>query len=626
MTDTPRAVPADPRQRSACVATLRARRTREGRAVPHRRLTLIAALVVAAAAVGGMAAPKAWAHAVLVDSTPRADAVLRHSPRTVVFRFNEPVEATFGSVRVYDQRGERVDDGRAFQPPGRADAIAVRIGHRLAPGRYVAVYRVVSADSHPVAGGIAFAVGRGDADGPSVAELVDRSTTAGSTRFAFAATRWLSYLAAAVVVGCGLLAFFGGSTTSRVCQRRGRAPSVAELAEDHARGAAGLLLRRSYTVATAAALVGAAAALVALVCQAATASGRDLVSAVEPALLVEVTATRFGLLWAARAVVLGLAGCVAVFGLIRGRGNGVGQFSRRPVLLAGVLAAVAASLSPIAGHAAAAGLLVKASSVAHALAASVWFGGVVGLVALAPAATRSLPETQRSRLLAQLVGRFATVAALAAGLLAGAGAVQALDYLAAPSDVLESTFGRLLGVKTLAFAAILLLGWLNRYRLLPALRARAAAAAAPGQPGWTLRRSLRAEAGAGALALLATALLVAEPPPTTGDRGPVSASVTAGSRRFEVTVDPARVGANAVHVYVLDARSGAPAPSRQRLALYAVLDSERIGPLALDTERAGPGHWVARALLPARGKWRIVAALRTSVFDEQRVTIEVPVR
>ena len=69
-----------------------------------------------------------------------------------MFRFGEPVEAAFGSVRVYDGDGDRVDRGSAEHPDGRGDAIAVGLRGGLGDGTYTATYRVISADSHPVVG------------------------------------------------------------------------------------------------------------------------------------------------------------------------------------------------------------------------------------------------------------------------------------------------------------------------------------------------------------------------------------------------------------------------------------------------------------------------------------------
>mgnify|MGYP003288784057 CR=1 FL=1 len=53
----------------------------------------------------------AAAHAVLVSATPERGTQVDAAPEQVTLRFNEPVEAGFGAVRVFDAEGERVDEG-----------------------------------------------------------------------------------------------------------------------------------------------------------------------------------------------------------------------------------------------------------------------------------------------------------------------------------------------------------------------------------------------------------------------------------------------------------------------------------------------------------------------------------
>ena len=87
-------------------------------------------------------------------------------------RFSEPVEAEFGSVRVFDSRGREVQDGRAFHPGGRGAEVAVRLRGGLADDGYTVTYRVISADSHPVSGGFVFVAGDGVAPATPVADLL----------------------------------------------------------------------------------------------------------------------------------------------------------------------------------------------------------------------------------------------------------------------------------------------------------------------------------------------------------------------------------------------------------------------------------------------------------------------
>ena len=78
-------------------------------------------LALVLAALGALVlAPAAQAHATLEDTSPERGADVKTAPRTVTFRFDEPVEGNFGAVRVYDAKGRRVDDNKVVHPGGHA--------------------------------------------------------------------------------------------------------------------------------------------------------------------------------------------------------------------------------------------------------------------------------------------------------------------------------------------------------------------------------------------------------------------------------------------------------------------------------------------------------------------------
>ena len=86
-----------------------------GRRSPGRgRRGLVKRLPVALIALVALAAPAAAsAHAVLESTTPERGAALERAPEQVSFRFNEPVEASFGALASTTATGSRVDYGRA---------------------------------------------------------------------------------------------------------------------------------------------------------------------------------------------------------------------------------------------------------------------------------------------------------------------------------------------------------------------------------------------------------------------------------------------------------------------------------------------------------------------------------
>ena len=225
------------------------------------------------------------------SEAPRpAAAPSSSAPRRVVFRFNEPVEAAFGAVRVFDARRAR-RPRRAEHPDGRG-ARRGQLSGGLGDGTYTATYRVVSADSHPVAGGFVFTVGSGGAPAEALDQLIDAGDAGTATEVGFGIVRGLSYLAIALAVG-GLA--FCWPCGARRCATRRRRGDVA-WAERGVRCAAprpAADRRRSA--------LGAVATALGIVFQGATAGGHLVLDRARPEVVRDVLSTRFGTVWGLRA-------------------------------------------------------------------------------------------------------------------------------------------------------------------------------------------------------------------------------------------------------------------------------------------------------------------------------------
>ena len=148
----------------------------------------------------------ASAHATLQETIPKRGEKLDAAPAQVVFRFDEPVEAAFGALRVFDAEGNEVQTGEAFHPGGRGAEIAIKLKPGLGDGTYTATYRVVSADGHAISSGFVFAVGDSTAPAESLETLLADSGTGPVTNTALAFARGFQY--AAIALGLGTLIFF----------------------------------------------------------------------------------------------------------------------------------------------------------------------------------------------------------------------------------------------------------------------------------------------------------------------------------------------------------------------------------------------------------------------------------
>jgi methionine-rich copper-binding protein CopC len=99
----------------------------------------------------------ALAHARLLQETPAAGASLDEPPEQVRLRFNEPVDAEFDPLRVYDAEGDRVDEDDARVDPDDARVVLAGL-EDLPEGSYRVEWRVTSIDGHVIEDAYAFNV------------------------------------------------------------------------------------------------------------------------------------------------------------------------------------------------------------------------------------------------------------------------------------------------------------------------------------------------------------------------------------------------------------------------------------------------------------------------------------
>ncbi|MGA8258505.1 MAG: copper resistance protein CopC, partial [Nocardioides sp.] len=389
----------------------------------RRRLTLrawvAAGLTLLALSAGVAGAAPASAHATLLSSDPTEGAVLPEAPDVVTFVFDEPVSLPPNGVQVFDSAGSPVEaDGSS-----RDTVITADLPDSLDDGSYVVVWRAISADGHPIAGSLTFAIGA-----PSAVVAAPRlpDVDPAGVRTVLSITQGLGYLGLLVAVG---LVFFitwtargvrlDSEVVDRLTRVRWSAAGLAGLAS-----AFTIPLSGAYQQGLGLSQLGEAQAIdLALV-------GDDLVV--------------FGL------QVVGLS--VAFATLHRPR-------------VAAMAAAVAGISAVLVGHSRAIEpvWLLISTDVLHLAAGATWLGGLIGLALVLG------QLSGRERDAALLLSRFSVLAATALGLLALTGTLMGAQILGGWSPLFGTDYGRLLLVKV-AIAAVVaaVAGW-NRFRLLPAV-------------------------------------------------------------------------------------------------------------------------------------------------------------
>ncbi|WP_213456569.1 copper resistance CopC/CopD family protein [Rhizomonospora bruguierae] len=540
-----------------------------------RRGRLAAALAgLALGALATLFAPPApaSAHAALLRTSPAQGSVVSAPPAQIVLTFSEPVEAVPDKVKVIGPDGKPVDQGEPVVT-GSDLSIAVRADTR---GTYLVSYRVISADSHPVAGGFTYSVGA-----PSEPPTADVSPDVDPViKAAIPTFKYLGYGGLVLVVGPVLvLAMLWPQRLSR----RGPARLIwAGLGLVALSAVGGLLLQAPYaTGAKVTDLSGAA--------------------------LSDVLASQFG---TAHLVRLGVL-AASVF-LLRPLINGT-QGKADYALLA-ILGVLGLGTWPLAGHPAASPLPAVSVVVdaVHLAAMAVWLGG---LVMLGGFLLRQANERELGAIL-PVWSRWATAAVINLFL---AGVVNALIEVNSVKALIDTGYGQLILAKTGLFALVMAVAWYSRRLVIR-------------REGARLRPAVWVELGITAIVLALSANLVQTTPARTAETNAstpaqsdyVTGTLNSDLYQLQFDVDPARVGNNTIHLFAYDS-VGNPKKVVEWKAT-AALSTAGVEPITVPMLRITDNHAIGDIQLPAAGQWEMRFTLRTSDIDQATVSTTVTIR
>src|SRR4029453_16826714 len=282
------------------------------------------------------------------------------------------------------------------------------------------------------------------------------------------------------------------------------------------------------------------------------------------------------------------------------------------LVLVGVAAAVTMLLHVLVGHAAGPSPLRTVNlgvQGLHMLAVGPWIGGLVWL--LAGLRGRERPEQVAS------AARFSRLAAPVLGLVAITGLSRALHPAGGWRGLLDSSYGRFLDLKVALFLALVALGALNRFRIVPAL-------AGGVRRFGDRRRNVRGEVVLAACILLVTAVFSQLPPgkfvvEQTSAKPPAPPAVQvegtdfATSVRINLTVAPGTPGPNTFTAKVTDYDSGESWPATRVALRLTPRAQPDIGATTLDLTKDGEGLWRGQGnQLSIAGSWTVLGLVEGS--------------
>jgi copper transport protein len=428
-------------------------------------------LAAAFALVAALLLPaQALAHANLQRAEPAFRERLQAAPRSVMLRFDQPVQAEPNAIEIKNAFGKLVS-GTA-----RSTGFDVRTSvGRLARGAYTVRWHVLSQDGHVVSGVFTFGV-RANAPPPTEAYGASGPTTTEHV------VRWAYFLALALLLGG--LGF-------RLLIVRGELPPAAE--------------RRFFQLTGLGVVATLEVGIVAFVLRAEDALQLPFGRLLYGDLSSIAGGTRFGTAFIAMTLGFALVAAFLFLAWLTDR-----RALLWPALVVGLGFASGLSLS---GHSAVdpgSSWLSALADWFHLSAAALWVGG---LVQLAFVVWPKAPELRR--------GAFLRFSRLASGLIAvllGAGVYLSIVRLPHLSDLWAEGYGRVLLVKLALVSLALTWGALHHFVARPALER--------GEGGPILSRlprSLAGESAVGMAILLAAAVLVDSKPPPRSPAQPPAA-------------------------------------------------------------------------------------------------------
>jgi copper transport protein len=544
--------------------------------------------LVLVAVTGALALPAAaWAHAVLVHTTPLPSSLLNQSPPVVLLTYSEAVEPRFAVVSVTNAAGHQEIAGPRRRSAADPRTLVVPL-HRLSQGWYLVYWRVVSVDGHPVRGAFTFAVGPNAGPAPQF-PVPSISETAATTSLVTA--RAIVFLSGMAAIGLFILRIATARpVVRRVSETRLRAVSIA------------------FGISALIALLATPVYVVMATAQFALRSPFDLGNVLP---LVRDSAFGRGVL--DLELTFGLFVLAAVLALWVDRPERAQRSIAELLSSTGALLAAGATLlvPGLSGHAAQTS--PRALSVAldwlHLAAGSFWVGGLIGLLVL----WRSLPVARRVAGLMVCVPRFSNTAFVSVVALIGSGIGASLIHLPTFSSLWQTAYGQVLLVKIGLLCGALLLAQVNLLRTKPRLAASRDRPELGAGAAALLRRLVSGEILLVAAAVVAAAVLSSLPPPAKAlasvggatarvGPGPVKKVLIKNGYRIELGVAPNRAAASNTFAIRLT-KDGRPVRGASVIAGFAMLDMEMGTQKYVLTERA-PGLYERTApALVMVGHW-----------------------
>jgi copper transport protein len=525
------------------------------------------------------AVPTVFAHALLVRSTPQANAVLAQPPVQVEIYFSEPLEGQLSSIRVFDANNLSVDAGDVRVDPGDPTRLTVSL-HFLPDGVYTVTWKVVSSiDGHQTTGSFPFAVG--DTNAAAVSTL--RQSTSFRLPFITLISKFLMLVSLAVVLGHRFFTVFVWDPAIRANRGAVARPLVWNI-----------LYRLG--------LIGVLVAIgLGILAQGGQSTGGELALPWNPELGRLLTETRLGLIWLVRLALAMLA--VWLAGRDESTIRDWSSFSVNLALLFTVTLTSHAATEPQP-------LLPILGTWLHLIGMTFWLGGLVYFLT-AIRHFRLLDEPIGTQFTSFLAVHFSVNALVFVGLVGLTGLYSAYLRVGSWPALLTSLYGHMLLIKQAFVVGLLVIAATNLLIISPRLKRDQVQGTANANLVARFGKNLILELIFAGL-LLATVSFLAYIPPAkiASPTSDLTSTTKVDDLNIKLSISPGRVGQNTFTLSI-NTSDGRPLHSAKEVSLRFTSNEANIPPSELELISQGDGTFTAKGTyLSIPGNWQVQSVVR----------------
>ena len=518
------------------------------------------------------------AHALLVRSSPAANAVLAQPPVQVELFFSEPAEEKLSTIKVYDTNGGEVDVGDVRVDPSDPSRMTVSL-HSLSDGVYTVTWKAVSAiDGHQTVGTFPFAVGNVN---PSAVNAVQTSTTA-SLPFSALLAKFLLLASLALVVGQSLFIELVWK------------PALKSNLNDVGKPP---IWKTLYRVALIGLLLGIG---IGILSQAGQTTGKELSFPWDPEVGHVLAETRLGVIWLVRLTLAMLAVWLA----------GTKERPLKNWLAFAVNISLLFTIT-LTSHAAteARPLIPILNDWIHLIGMTFWLGGLVHLFT-GLRQLQQLGDQLRTRLTSLLTRQFSANALVFVSLIGITGFYSAYLRVGAWSALLTSLYGHVLLVKQIFVGGLLIIAATNLLIISPRLNRERIQGTADSKLISFFGKILIAELTFAGLLLASVSYLTYIPPAKIASiTSDLTDSKTVDDLFIELDISPGRVGQN--EFMLMLSSNGQPLDTTKQVLLRFTPTQANIPPSEIQLIGNGSGMFSAQGThLSLPGNWQVQAVVR----------------